>query len=84
MNAARWFAGESLFMDWSLLGNPLCSLGFLNGYWMRPRSAKPEASGGFLGGEFGGGLNNCANGIAHLAGILTVGVINAPQLVARF
>jgi hypothetical protein len=66
----------------SLLGKPSCSLRLLSGYGMSPRFAKTESGGSVLSGEFGGGFNNRAKRIAHLAGILAIRVINAPQLVA--
>ena len=50
---------------------------------MRPRFAEAESRGGLLGGEFGRGFDNRAEWIAHQTGILTVGVVDAPQLVAR-
>jgi acyl-CoA hydrolase len=41
-------------------------------------------SGGFLlGGELGGRFNHGAKWITHHAGIFPVGVVNAPQLIAR-
>jgi len=51
---------------------------------MRPRFAEAESRDCLLGGEFGWGFDNRAEWIAHQAGILTVGVVNAPQLTARF
>lgn len=51
---------------------------------MRPRFTEAESRGGLLGGEFGRGFDNRAKWIAHQAGILTVGVVDAPQLAARF
>jgi hypothetical protein len=71
-------------MHWSVLGKPLSSLRLLIGYGMRPRVVEAESGGGFLGGEFGGSFDNRAEWIAHLAGILTVRVVDAPQLVSRF
>ena len=49
-----------------------------------PRIAETEFRGGFLGGDFGGRFNNRANRITHLAGELPVGVIDSPELIARF
>ena len=51
---------------------------------MRPGGLKTEFPGGFFGGELGGSFDNRAEWIAHLAGILTVRVVDAPQLVSRF
>ena len=51
---------------------------------MRPRFAEAELRGGFLGGKFGGSFNDGAKWITHHAGILTVGMVDPPQLVARF
>lgn len=50
---------------------------------MRPRITKPKPRGGFLGDEFAWRFNDGAQWIAHHAGILPVGVVDAPQLVAR-
>ena len=50
---------------------------------MRPGFAEAKSRGGFLGGKFGGSFNDGAKWIAHYAGILPVGVVDAPQLVAR-
>ena len=50
---------------------------------MRPRFTETESCGGFLGGKFGGSFNDGAEWIAHYAGILPVGVVDAPKLVAR-
>ena len=69
-------------MHWSDFWKPLRSLRLLSGYWMRPGVVEAESSGGFLGGLFGGGCDNRAKWIAHLAGIFTVRVVDAPELVA--
>ena len=50
---------------------------------MCPRFTESESRGGFLGGEFCGSFNDGAKWITHHAGIFPVGVVNAPQLVAR-
>lgn len=50
---------------------------------MRPRFTETESRGGLLGGGFVGGFDDGAEWIAHLPGIFTVGVVNAPELVAR-
>ena len=71
-------------MRWSGFWKPLRSLRLLSGYWMRPGVVEAESGSGFLGGKFGGSFDNCAEWIAHLAGILTVRVVDAPQLVSRF
>lgn len=71
-------------MRWSDLWKPLRSLRLLSGYWMRPGVVEAESSGGFFGGNFGGCFDNRAKWIAHLAGIFTVRVVDAPQLVSRF
>lgn len=49
---------------------------------MRPRFTKAESRSSFLSGKFGGSFNDGAEGIAHHAGILTVGVVDPPSLVA--
>lgn len=51
---------------------------------MCPGFAEAESRGGLFGGEFGRGFDNRAKWIAHQAGMLTVSVVDAPQLVARF
>ena len=71
-------------MHWSVFGLPLSSLRLLSGYGMRPGVVEAEPGSGFLGGLFGGGFDNRAKWIAHLAGIFTVRVVDAPQLVSRF
>jgi hypothetical protein len=71
-------------MHWSAFRKPLRSLRLLSGYGMRPGVVEAESGGGFLGGKFGGSFDNCAEWITHLAGILTVPVVDAPQLLFRF
>jgi len=56
----------------------------LIGYGMRPGFVEAESAGCFLGGKFGGSFDNSTEWIAHLAGILTVRVVDAPQLVSPF
>ncbi len=56
--------------------------GLFRGDRMRPRRFKPEFAGSFLGGLFGGSFNHRAQRIAEQTGILPVGVIDAPQLLA--
>jgi len=51
---------------------------------MRPRVVEAQSGSDLLGGECGGGFDNFAKWIAHLPGILTVRVVDAPQLVSRF
>src|SRR5262245_61283582 len=50
---------------------------------MRPGLAEAESGGRFLGGKFSRCFNNCAEWIDYQAGILTIGVVDTPQLVAR-
>jgi hypothetical protein len=50
---------------------------------MGPRITKPKSRGGFLGDEFVGRFNDRAKWITQLAGIFPVGVVNAPELLAR-
>jgi hypothetical protein len=71
-------------MHWSDFWKPLRSLRLVSGYGMRPGVVEAESGSGFLGGLFGGGFDNRAKWIAHQAGILTIGVVDAPQLVSRF
>lgn len=71
-------------MHWSDFWKPLRSLRLFSGYGMRPGVVEAESGSGVLGGRFGGGFDNRAKWIAHLAGIFTVPVVDAPQLVSRF
>ena len=50
---------------------------------MCPRFTESESGGLFLGCEFFGSFNHGAKWITHHTGIFPVGVVNAPQLVAR-
>ncbi len=50
---------------------------------MRPRITKAKLRGGFLGNQFVGRFDNRAKWITQLAGVLPVGVVNAPELTAR-
>ena len=50
---------------------------------MCPRITKAESRGGFLGGELGWRFNDRAKWITQLTGVFPVGVVNAPELVAR-
>ena len=50
---------------------------------MRPRFTKAKLRGGLLGDEFVGCFNDRAKWITQLAGIFPVGVVDAPQLIAR-
>lgn len=50
---------------------------------MRPGFTEAELCGGLLGGEFVGSFDDRAEWISHHPAIFTVGVINAPELVAR-
>ena len=70
-------------MHWSDFWKPLRSLRLLSGYGMRPGIVEAQSGGDLLGGEFGGGFDNCAEWIAYLSGILTVRVVDAPKLVSR-
>ena len=49
---------------------------------MRPRFTEAESRSSLLGGEFGRGFDNRTKWIAHQPGILTVGVVDAPELVS--
>jgi hypothetical protein len=50
---------------------------------MRPRITKAKLRGGFLGDEFVGRFDNRAEWITQLAGVFPVGMVNAPELLAR-
>ena len=49
---------------------------------VRPRRLESESAGSFLGGAFRGRFNYRAQRIAEETGIFTVGVVNAPELIA--
>jgi hypothetical protein len=51
--------------------------------WMRPRITESKLRGGFLGDEFVGRFNDRAKWITQLAGVFPVGVVNAPESLAR-
>ena len=55
--------------------------GLFSGDGVCPGRFKSEFAGSFFGGLFGGGFNDGAQRIAQFAGVLTVGVIDAPQLL---
>jgi len=50
---------------------------------MRPRITKAKSSGVFLGNKFVGRFDDRAKGVTQLAGVFPVGVVDAPQLIAR-
>ena len=50
---------------------------------MCPRITKSKSRGGFLGDEFVGRFNDRAKWITQFTGVFTIGVVNAPELLAR-
>jgi hypothetical protein len=54
--------------------------GLFGGYGMRPGFAESESLGDVLGGEFGGGFDDDAEGITIYSRIFPVCVVNAPEL----
>lgn len=64
-------------------GQPFRALDFLRADDMCPGVTEAELRRGFFGGELGRRFNNRAQRIAHLAGVFPVGVVDAPELVAR-
>lgn len=50
---------------------------------MRPRITKTKSRGCFFGDEFVGRFDNRAKWITQLAGVFPVGLVNAPELIAR-
>ena len=50
---------------------------------MHPRITKAKFRGGFLGDEFVGRFDNRAKWITQLACVFQVGVVDAPELLAR-
>ena len=47
------------------------------------RVAETKSRGSFFGDEFVGRFDNRAKWITQLAGVFAVGVVDAPQLIAR-
>jgi len=74
---------ESLAVVLPMLRKPSCPLCLLWRHGMRPGFTEAESRSSLLGGEFVGSFDDGAEWIAHLLGIFTVGVVDAPQLVAR-
>ena len=64
------------------LRKPECLLGLFGSDRIRPWRFKSEFAGCFLGGVFRGRFNYRAQRIAEETGIFTVGVVNAPELIA--
>ena len=83
MDAARCFVCEILPVSWPTFLKPLCAPQLLGRDGMRPRITKAKSCGGFLGDEFVGCFNDRAKWITQLAGILPVGVVYSPELLAR-
>jgi hypothetical protein len=83
MDAARCFVCEILPVSWPTFLKPLCAPQLLGRDWMRPRITKAKSSGSFLGDEFVGRFDDRAKWVTHLAGVFPVGVVDAPQLIAR-
>jgi hypothetical protein len=50
---------------------------------MYPRIIEAKSRGGFLGDEYVGYFDNRVKRITRLTGVLLVGVVNAPELLAR-
>ncbi len=74
---------EFLTVSWPAFVKLLCMPHPFGSDGMRPRIAEANSRGGFFGYEFSGGFNDSAKWITHHTGIFPVGVVNAPQLVAR-
>ena len=70
-------------MSWPTFVKPLCVSHLLRSDGMRPGITKAKLRGGFLGNEFVGRFDNRAKWITQLAGMFPVGVVNAPELLAR-
>jgi hypothetical protein len=83
MDAARCFVCEALPVSWPTFLKPLCAPQLLGRDGMRPRITKAKSSGGFLGNKFVGRFNDRAKWVTQLAGVFPVGVVDAPQLIAR-
>ncbi|MCZ7639636.1 MAG: hypothetical protein M5U12_28465 [Verrucomicrobia bacterium] len=65
------------------LGQPFRALDCLRVDRICPRFTESESSGGFLGVELAGCFNHRAKWVAHYAGVFSVRVVDAPELVAR-
>lgn len=77
------FVREFLAVSWPAFVKPLCLFGLFGTDGMRPgiTEAKPDRS--FLGGEFCWRFDYGAQWITNLAGVFAIGVIDAPELIAR-
>lgn len=64
------------------LGKPLRLLRLFSSDRVCPGVTEAETRSGFLGCEFGGCLDDGTKWVAHDAGIFTVGVVDAPKLMA--
>ena len=74
---------ESLPVVWPPFRKPLRPLRYFRYDGMRPGFAEAESRRSFLGDKFAGGFDDGAKWVAHHAGVFTVGVVDAPQLIAR-
>lgn len=78
----RRLAPKSVSVVASPFRKPLGLLNLFRRDRVCPRITEAESGSGLLGGDLGGRLNDRAKWIANLASILTVGVIDAPKLIA--
>jgi len=69
-------------MSGSAHWQPLSLDGLLLADGMRPRITEAESSGEFFSGELGGRFNDGSEGVAQLAGVFPVGVVDAPELIS--
>ena len=70
-------------MAWILFEDALCQDYNFRCNRVRPRVVKAEFGRRFFSGDFRWRFNGRAKWITHLAGVFPVGVVNAPELVAR-
>ena len=61
----------------------MCQPDYFRRNWVCPRIAKAEFGRRFFSGDFRWRFNGRAKWITQLASVFPVGVVNAPQLVAR-
>lgn len=83
MNAARWFVCQFPPMAWMLFEDEPCQPDNFRCNRVCPRIAKAEFGRRFFSGNFRWCFNGGAKWITQLAGVFPVGVVNAPQLIAR-
>lgn len=82
-DAAGRFACEGATLVHSMHRQPLGLTRFFGRHRMRPRITESQAGCGFFRRELTASLDNGAQRVAHKPGVFAIGVIDAPELVAR-